>query len=459
MCGVTTPYRINTGREAKRGPKTSLPKKLPQYTFAEVFRVSQAFSDAANLFPVKGEFALSHAIKDAALQVKVSSGQMSSWWAWDDLAIEEKLNRLRAELITASIDTVFLLQVVTGLALENERVNISIDDLIKAIGWKPRDVTEREPMRLLVWRWLLIIEATEVVGQRKGRYHDRLTNKQLLTEFWTPFMRITAIEYEAVRSVRRDRMQAPLRVSFVAGDTLNKYRNNGQVLSAIGDVLGIAKLPRGRVTGAWASGICLALNQVWRVNAKNGHRDNDRTVKFSRNFTRSELLGMFRPVPTVESILEGPNPLRAVVYWNGAVEEIRRLGLVSSYAEIGRTLPPVNRRTRDDYRYWLFEQELDVRPSEEATKQILDIAEKAARSRKSTSKRKVKADSSKPNNSSQTVANSSQTVAKSSQTVANGQISPVVASDNFLKYKRVKRATGFTDVSPSQLPFTNEVSQ
>jgi hypothetical protein len=161
--------------------------------------MSRAFSDAANLFPVKGELALSHTIKDAALQVKVSSGQMSSWWAWDDLAFEEKLNRLQSELMTASINTVFLLQVTTGLALENERVNISIDALIKAIGWKPRDVREREAMRLSVWRWLLVIEASEVTGQRKGKYHDALTKKQLLTEFWTPFIRITGIEYEAGR--------------------------------------------------------------------------------------------------------------------------------------------------------------------------------------------------------------------------------------------------------------------
>jgi hypothetical protein len=305
--------------------------------------MSRAFSDAANLFPVKGELALSHTIKEAALQVKVSSGQMSSWWAWDDLAFEEKLNRLQSELMTASIDTVFLLQVTTGLALENERVNISIDALIKAIGWKPRDVREREAMRLSVWRWLLVIEASEVTGQRKGKYHDALTKKQLLTEFWTPFIRITGIEYKAGRT---DKRESPLRVSFVAGDTLNRYRNNSQVLSAIGDVLKIASLPSGKPTGAWARGIAPALNHLWRVNAKNAHKQNDQTVTFSRHFTRAELLRMYRAAPSVESILESPNPRRAIEYWSGAVEKIKQQGFISHYEEMGRSLPPVERRTR-----------------------------------------------------------------------------------------------------------------
>jgi hypothetical protein len=454
MACAITQYQTSEGRYAKRGPKTSLPKKLPQYTFAEVFRVSQAFSDSANHSPVKGEFALSHTVKDAALQVKISSGQMSSWWGWDDLALEEKLTRLQAELMTANTDTVFLLQVTTGLALKNERVTISIDDLIKAIGWKPRDVAEREAMRLAVWRWLLIIEASEVTGQRKGKYHDSLTNKQLLTEFWTPFIRITGIEYEAGREQRTDKKDSPLRVSFVAGDTLNKYRKNAQVLSAIGDVLQIASLPSGKPTGAWARGISLALNQLWRVNAKNGHRENDQTVKFSRNFTRAELLRMYRATPTVESVLESPNPRRAIEYWSGAVEKIKQLGFISHYEEKGRSLPPIEKRTRADYQYWLYEQPLDIRPAQDTTNDILEIAEKVARSRKTTAKREAKTDPSKANNSSQTVANSLQTVANSSQTVARGQVSPASKGVNSLKHEIVKQAPGFAVAQPSLLPLT-----
>jgi hypothetical protein len=371
---------------------------------------------------------------------------------WDDLQVEEKMTRLQAELMTVNIETVFLLQVTTGLALENEWVNISIDDLMKAMGWKPRDVRAREAMRLLVWRWLLIIEASEVTGQRKGKYHDSLTKKQLLIEFWTPFIKITGIEYEAGREQRPDKMESPLRVSFVAGDTLNKYRNNRQVVSGIGDVLQVASLPNGKPTGAWARGISLALNQLWRVNAKNGHRDNDRTVKFSRHLTRSELLRMYRAAPTVESAIDGPNPRRAIDYWYGAIEKVRRLGFISHYEEMGRSLPPIERRTRADYIYWLYEQPLDIRPAEDTTKDILEIAEKVTRSRKSTAKRKAKPGLKTPNNSSQTVA-------KPSQTVAKRHSSPVVTTDNFLKHEIVKPAPGFAVAQPSHLPFTNEVSQ
>ena len=60
-------FSVAEGRAAKRGPKTSLPKKLSQYTFAEVFRLSQAYTAAADEFqPVRGEFSLSHAIKKRA---------------------------------------------------------------------------------------------------------------------------------------------------------------------------------------------------------------------------------------------------------------------------------------------------------------------------------------------------------------------------------------------------------
>jgi hypothetical protein len=457
MGGVITHSQISEGREAKPGPKTSLPKKLPQYTFAEVYRLSQAMA-AGEYAPVKGELALSHTIKDAVLQVKVASGQMPSWWGWDHLQIEEKMTCLHAELMTVNIETVFLLQVITGFALKYDRVNISIDDLIKAIGWKPRDVREREAMRLLMWRWLLIIEASEVTGQRKGKYHDPLTKKQLLTEFWTPFIRITGIEYEAGREQRADKMEAPLRVSFVAGDTLNKYRNNRQVISGIGDVLQIASLPSGKASGAWARGLSLALNQYWRVNAKNGHRENS-TVSFSRHLTRSELLRMYRATPTVESVIDSPNPRRAVEYWSAAIEKIKGLGFIAQYEELGRALPPIERRTRADYQYWLYEQPLDIRPAQDTTKAILEIAEKMARSRKARAKRKAKPDPQKANNSSQTVANSSQTVAKPSQTVAKRHSSPVVATDNFLKYEILKHAPGFAVAQPSLLPFTNEVSQ
>jgi hypothetical protein len=79
MGGIITYYQITAGRQAKPGPKTSLPKKLPQYTFAEVYRLSQAMA-AGDYAPVKGAFAFSHTIKDAVLQVKVAAGQMPQWW-------------------------------------------------------------------------------------------------------------------------------------------------------------------------------------------------------------------------------------------------------------------------------------------------------------------------------------------------------------------------------------------
>ena len=384
---------------------------------------------------------------------------MSQWWGWDGLALDEKMDCLHAELQTADINTVLLLQVVTGLALHNERVNIAIDDLIKAIGWEPYDAAQREQMRLSVWRWLLIIEASEVVGQRKGKYKDRDTGKQLLTEFWEPFIRLTGSEYEGGREQRDDKTESPLRVSFVAGDTLNKYRDNRGVLSDVGDVLQIARLSRGKPSGAWACAISLALNQLWRINAKHARPCFGGSVKFSRYFTRAELLGMYRVTSSVDSILNGPNPRRAAEYWDSAIAKLERLDLIGHYEETGRKLPSISARSKDDYQYWFCEQPLDIRPGPETAIIVLEVAQLATRARKSARSHKVKNTSGKGNNSPETVANSLETVANLPETVAEGHLSPASKELNSLNYEIVKRATGFAVAQPSPLTVSNAVKE
>jgi hypothetical protein len=68
----------------------------------------------------------------------------------------------------AGLPTVLLLHVVIGTALDtlisrHLYVNVSLDDLITAIGWDPRSRREREAQRHTTWRWIALFDAMKVI--------------------------------------------------------------------------------------------------------------------------------------------------------------------------------------------------------------------------------------------------------------------------------------------------------
>jgi hypothetical protein len=86
---------------------------------------------------------------------------------------------------------------------------------------------------------------------------------------------------------------------------------------------------------------------------------------------------MFPPTPTVDEILASRDPGRAKSYWRDAITLLKQEGVIAHYAEIG-TSPP---KRQGWAREWL-EQELDIRPNEEARLAVAEIAERARRVRR-----------------------------------------------------------------------------
>ncbi len=133
------------------------PQVLPQQTAPEVKAAAMGIADGPKLRrwePIEGEIALRHAVRGAALETKLVSHPLLNW-----LGLPNTVDNLRAELRQAGLPAVLLLHVVIGTALDklvSRRlfVDVSIDDLIEAIGWDPRSRRERETQRRIVWRWI-----------------------------------------------------------------------------------------------------------------------------------------------------------------------------------------------------------------------------------------------------------------------------------------------------------------
>ena len=394
-------------RAARSGPRHSISKQQPQYTFPEAQRLGLAIMDMKtlnNFEMLPGEIALVHTLGKYRHQVKVTPGQMPESFGWEPIASPySQYLRLGSYLLNQRpIDFVFLMHTVIEMALQNERCTVDTDDFIPALGWQPHKgkTKAREEMRLQIWQWLLVLEASEIIGVRRGVYRDP-AGKQIPVESWDPFIRITGKEFETGRQMRLDDVEAPLRVSFVAGETLNRFRGNSQILSFIGNIRKVGQLPFGKPKRAWARSICLALHQIWRTDASNaqdsrpGDEKNKASVKITRKITRYELLNMFEVEPYIKEIINGPNPQRAVQYWDGAIKELKspQLDIISYYKPMGRSLDHNAPWTKEDYRYWLFDQPLDIRPNADTTAAMLEIAKRAKTARTSRKRKKKVTDS------------------------------------------------------------------
>ena len=135
--GVLTPDQVDPVKP---------PQALPQQTAPEVKAAAMGIGDGPKLRrwePIQGEVALRHAVRGSPLETKLVSHPLLDW-----LGLPNTIDNLRGELRQAGLPAVLLLHVVIGTALDklvSRRlyVDVSIDDLIEAIGWDPRSRVER----------------------------------------------------------------------------------------------------------------------------------------------------------------------------------------------------------------------------------------------------------------------------------------------------------------------------
>jgi hypothetical protein len=188
----------------------------------------------------------------------------------DWLELPNTVDRLRAELRQAGLPAVLLVHVIMGTALDKLAsrrlyVNVSIDDLIEAIGWDPRPRTEREAHRRIVWRWIALFDAMKVIGRRLGKYRDPDTRELIDLTSGDALIGITGKRVPA--QLAFDASVPRLEVSYVAGPWIDQWRGNHQALTYFGDVRKLASIPARRPSGAWAQSIGLALQQRWRESS------------------------------------------------------------------------------------------------------------------------------------------------------------------------------------------------
>jgi hypothetical protein len=215
----------------------------------------------------------------------------------------------------------FTFAVVISLAVQWDRPQINLDDLIKELGLDPRSRSEREEYRALLWESLQLFAQTLVVGEVKGAYKDRKGNPISHIEK-SPVIAITGTEYSS--EMRLDGSETPAAVEYTLGSFYYRHRGNKQFLSYIGDLRQLAGIPFGKAAGQWARSIGLALFQHWREHAHEAEirsvgNDSHSIARFKRIPTRRELFQRVKPDPDPFEILDGTSPKRARSYWDAAL--------------------------------------------------------------------------------------------------------------------------------------------
>jgi hypothetical protein len=376
--------------------KLEPPNRLAQPTFLEMRYAATAIADGRTgrgWSPVPGEPAMIHSAEGELLHAKLTAKPELNWWGEATVTHEH----LREQLETLEPAGVLCLQIVTAWVIEENRVTVTLNDLIKLIGWTPRSTAERALMQRKIWIWLELFDAITIHGKRPGTYRDPDTKKKIDLTSADAFIKIVGRRDAQQGQYTFDKENPPVEVSWVPGPWVDAYRNNRQILTDFGNILALTGLPLGKPSGAWALSIGLALNQKWRERAsraeerhkystdiKTGERTKTLTVDFDRSFTRYELLDMLRTEPWVEDVLKSSNPQRAQKYWDDAIR-ILKTRIIGEY----KVLDPEPDNRRGWQNFWLREQQLLVLPKPEGIAAVTEIAKRARKINKSAKRRNL----------------------------------------------------------------------
>lgn len=373
----------------------SVPSVLPQTTFIEARSAASAISDGRDLRhwkPIDGIVGMLHAPKDAQGRASkfqtqfIPTGSFLDWWGSppDLITLQEELKEL-------SFDAILLFFVCVSWAIQDQTVDVSLDDLIDAIGRGEsarRSQEARTLWRTKVWRWLLILDSLAVVGARDGWWFercdsaggkrarissDKLNSKDAL---------IKIIGHRAIYQAGGDENPVPVEVSFVTGPWVRQWHGNREILSDFGNLRTIASIPGGNPSGALARCIGVSLFQHWRENATRAQfevatKSKNQSLCFPLPTRRELLTQTWRSDCDVMKILNSNDPGRAKKYWEQAIRELieRRLVIVGPSAASVRT-------GRKDWQNAWLDEPVDLRPTGQNLVDAITINRSAVAARK-----------------------------------------------------------------------------
>lgn len=251
------------GELFEQRPRLEPPSSLPQPTFPEMRYASIAIADGKTgrgWSSVPGELALIHRADGEMHHAKFTVKPELNWWGEATVTHEH----LREQLKTLEPAGVLCMQIVTAWAIEQDRVTVTLNDIIKLIGWTPRSTAEREEMQRKVWIWLELFNGITIHGKRPGTYRDPLTKKNMDLTSSDAFIAIVGRRDAQHGQYKFDKQHPPVEVSWVLGPWVDAHRHSRNILTDFGNVLALTGLPIGKPSGAWALSIGLVLNQRWR---------------------------------------------------------------------------------------------------------------------------------------------------------------------------------------------------
>ena len=353
---------------------------VPLYTPPPILAYQQAAADARtgrNFIEAPGG-GLVHARGKAGYMVNYTDPEAS---------VAELMHTLNER---GGMDAVFVVAAAVQHALEHEGEPVHIDDLLLDIGWD-RTHGGREEARQSLAATLLMFNAWAVVGTNWGTFTDPKTGQAIDVSSRGPLFTSTIL-YPAQGTL--DNSAPPVGATFTLGDFLRRVHRYPQVMASFSTYARLAKIRRGKPSGAWAAVIGLALLVRWReLASKPSTRvttpgEHNRLTVRTQHFTRRYLLEAFPPEPTAAEVLASENPARAKKYWRDAIAILRREGIIgpapSDYQELGGTLP------RKGWANLWLDEALEVRPSPACEGDFLALTERAGQERKKRRRRKPK---------------------------------------------------------------------
>jgi hypothetical protein len=246
---------------------------------------------------------------------------------------------------------------------------MDLDDVIKKIGWTPRNSPHREELRARVYDYLRFGACARVVGERTTRYINRDTGEAIDTRLDAPLWAFLARE-KPVQPSLLNACEVPLRQEIVMSREWVKLIVNPRTVQylPLGELLG--SIPGDQPSGAWARCIGLALVSLWR-------REPQAVLSGKLLLTRRELLDHFTPKknPPME-VLASDNPQRARKYWHDAQELLAETEILSRQGEAAHPT-----HTKQQSRKGWQEGWLDERVSLQPGLRMLPAVRAAAESR------------------------------------------------------------------------------
>jgi hypothetical protein len=202
---------------------------------------------------------------------------------------------------------------------------------MEKIGWYPSELkaVDREARRSRIWDYLCYGNRAVVVGERTGKYRDPVTGEELETRIESPIWRIMSVERPVQRALLGE---VPRRVQVVISKEWEPLLVSAKLAQYLPLAEAVGRIPPNKVAGDWARSIALVLARLWRMRPRE-------TAAGTLRPTRRELLTHYSPkTKTVEELLDGPNPKRAVRYWHDALRILAGIGFIAAEGEGARSV-------------------------------------------------------------------------------------------------------------------------